>query len=95
LRSQRTPKDFINQKIKADRALRADPSYVAQFTNVPIEVTEIAVVLSAEEMALLRESRLSIYGDDYGAALRDIVFTWWEERFLAGNSGAPAIEAVE
>ena len=31
-------------------------------------------------------------GTDTSAALRDILFTWWEERFLgAAQSGAPAI----
>jgi hypothetical protein len=44
-------------------------------------------------MELLRRLRLDIYGDDDAAALRDIFFTWWEERFLAASSGAPAIDA--
>jgi hypothetical protein len=36
--------------------------------------------------------RLLVYGADDGAALRDILFTWWEQRFLgAAESGAPAI----
>ncbi len=26
--------------------------------------------------------RLPLYGDDEGAALRDLLFTWWEERYL-------------
>jgi hypothetical protein len=34
------------------------------------------------------------YGDDDGAALRDVLFSWWEERFLAGSSGAPAISST-
>ncbi len=25
--------------------------------------------------------------------LRDILFSWWEERFLQAHAGAPAIEA--
>jgi hypothetical protein len=33
--------------------------------------------------------RLSVYGAHEGAALRDILFTWWEQRFLgAAESGA-------
>jgi uncharacterized protein YcgI (DUF1989 family) len=92
LKSQRTPKDFINAKIKSDRPLRRDPSYVAQFANVPIGIADLPVTLTRQEMELLRRLRLDIYGDDDAAALRDIFFTWWEERFLAGNSGAPAIE---
>lgn len=92
LKSQRTPKDFVNAKIKSDRPLRRDPAYVAQFANAPIRITDLPVALTAQEMELLRRLRLDIYGDDDASALRDIFFTWWEERFLAANSGAPAID---
>jgi uncharacterized protein len=48
--------------------------------------------LSAEEAAMLEKVRLPVYGTDDGAALRDVFFTWWEQRFLgAAESGAPAI----
>jgi uncharacterized protein YcgI (DUF1989 family) len=92
LKSQRTPKDFLNPRIKADRALRPDPAYVPQFANVPIRTEDVPVELTGDEMEMLNRCRLDIYGDDNAAALRDILFTWWEERFLAANSGAPAIE---
>lgn len=92
LKSQRTPKDFRNATIKADRPLRRDPSYAPAFTNVPIVETALSIPLSAEEMALLERVKSPIYGDDLGAALRDVLFTWWEERFLQGASGAPSIE---
>ncbi len=92
LKSQRTPKDFINPTIKSDRALRADPTYTPQFSNVPIRVEDLSVRLSAQEAALLEKAKLGIYGDDDAAALRDIFFTWWEERYLGANAGAPAIE---
>ena len=91
LKSQRTPKDFRNPVIKADRELRRDPAYAPEFANVPIRVSDVPIALSAEEFAMLQRVKLDIYADD-GAALRDILFTWWEERFLAGHSGAPAIE---
>jgi len=92
LKSQRTPKDFRNPTIKADRALTRDPAYVAQFTNVPIVVEELSVTLSEEEAAALDRVRLPVYGADDGAALRDVLFTWWEQRFLgAAESGAPDI----
>jgi len=92
LKSQRTPKDFRNPTIKADRALTRDPSYVAQFTNVPIVLEDLAVTLTAEESAALDRVRLPVYGTDDGAALRDVFFTWWEQRFLgAAESGAPDI----
>ena len=92
LKSQRTPKDFRNPTIKADRALTRDPSYVAQFTNVPIVLEDLAVTLTADESAALDRVRLPVYGTDDGAALRDVFFTWWEQRFLgAAESGAPDI----
>ena len=92
LKSQRTPKDFRNAVIKANRELKRDPAYVAEFTNVPIVVEELVVKLDADEVAMLQKLRRPVYGDDDGAALRDILFTWWEQRFLgAAESGAPAI----
>jgi uncharacterized protein len=92
LRSQRTPKQFRNPNIKADRPLRRDPTYAPDFANVPIVVSDLPVALSAEEFALLRRVKLDIYGDDDAAALRDILFSWWDERFLSAHSGAPAID---
>ena len=92
LKSQRTPKDFRNPTIKADRELVRDPGYVAEFVNTPIVVEDIAVPLSEEEQAMLAALRLPVYGDDDGAALRDVLFTWWEQTFLgAAESGAPDI----
>ena len=91
LKSQRTPRDFKNSKIKTERELLRDPSYVSAFANVPLDVESLAVPLSVEEASLLAGAKLESYGDDDAAALRDIFFTWWEERFLAGSSGAPAI----
>jgi hypothetical protein len=92
LKSQRTPKDFRNPVIKADRELRRDPAYVPQFTNVPIVLEDLSVTLTAEEAAALDRVRLAVYGTDDGAALRDVLFTWWEQRFLgAAESGAPDI----
>ena len=61
----------------------AIPQYVPEFTNVPMRITEIPVALDAEERRLFERCRRSdLYGDDDGAALRDIVFTWWEERYV-------------
>ena len=96
LKSQRTPKDFRNPTIKATRALVRDPDYVAEFVNFPLRVEDVAVALTADEDEMLERVRLPVYGADSGAALRDILFTWWEERFLgAAESGAPAIGKAE
>ena len=93
LKSQRTPKDFRNARIKADRELTRDPSYVAEFVNTPLREETVEIALSEEEAAMLDRLRLSVYDDDDGAALRDIVFTWWEQTFLGpAEAGAPAIE---
>jgi hypothetical protein len=44
------------------------------------------VTLDDAEYALLQQCRLrDLYGDDDGAALRDIVFSWWAERFIPGG----------
>ena len=96
LRSQRTPRDFRNPTIKASRALVRDPDYVAEFVNFPLRVEDVAVELTADEDEMLERVRLPVYGADSGAALRDILFTWWEERFLgAAESGGPAIGKAE
>lgn len=91
LRSQRTPADFRQPVIKADRELTRDPTYTPAFTNVPIRTEELSIELSPEESDAFDALRLPLYGDDDGAALRDLLFTWWEERYLSANSGAPAI----
>jgi hypothetical protein len=96
LKSQRTPRDFRNPTIKASRALARDRDYVAEFVNFPLRVEDVAVALTADEDEMLERVRLPVYGADDGAALRDILFTWWEERFLgAAESGAPAIGKAE
>jgi uncharacterized protein YcgI (DUF1989 family) len=92
LRSQRTPKDFRQPTIKADRELYRDTAYMPAFTNVPIRTEEVSVTLSEEEAALFDAARLPLYGDDEGAALRDMLFTWWEETYLGGKAGAPVID---
>ena len=94
LASQRTPKDFRNPVIKTDRPLRRDPGYRPEFPNTPIVVTELPVSLSPEEVALFNVvKRSDIYRDDDAAALRDLLFSWWEERFLQADAGAPSIES--
>jgi hypothetical protein len=94
LASQRTPKDFRNFAIKSDRPLRRDPTYRPEFPNTPIRITELPVALSPKEMAMFDAvKRRDIYGDDDAAALRDLLFSWWEERFLQAHAGAPSIES--
>jgi uncharacterized protein YcgI (DUF1989 family) len=92
LASQRTPRDFKNPVIKTDRPLRRDPSYKPEFPNTPIMVTELKIALSPDELAMFNAvKRTDIYGGDDGAALRDLLFSWWEQRFLQAHAGAPSI----
>jgi uncharacterized protein YcgI (DUF1989 family) len=82
--TQRTPAQFKQATIKADRPLKRDPAYVPSFTNVPLIDTVIEVPLSEAEQQSLQQAGLSAYyGDDTGAALRDVIFSWWESRFLS------------
>lgn len=81
--TQRTPAQFRQSAIKVDRALRRDTSYVPQFANVPIREQAYDVALDAEERDLLAAANLdAYYGDDAGAALRDVLFSWWERRYI-------------
>lgn len=94
LRSQRSPSDFKNSKIKATRELSRDPDYRAQFTNTPIVETQIEIALDPELAAAFEQlANRDLYGADDGAALRDIFFSWWEETFLTAANGAPSITA--
>ena len=84
-RNQRDPSMFRNSRIKADRELRRDATYVAEFTNTPIRVSEIAVELSEEDCTRLSALRATgLYGPGEGEALRYVLFSWWIENFMHG-----------
>lgn len=96
LRSQRTPDQFRNAVIKTTRELSRDPAYVPAFTNVPLHETTLEIELSEELFAgFERLADRALYGDDDGAALRDILFSWWEEKFLKAASGAPSLVTAD
>jgi uncharacterized protein YcgI (DUF1989 family) len=81
--SNRTPAQFTQPAIKADRALQRDAGYVPQFTNVPIMQREWEVQLSAAETDALASFGLhQFYGANHAAQLRDVIFSWWEKRYL-------------
>jgi uncharacterized protein len=83
--TQRTPADFKIKTIKADRALRRDPNYLPEFTNVPIRTTEVAVTLDAEEAQALEVLKATgRYGGTDAEVLRYVLFSWWIERFMKG-----------
>jgi len=83
--NQRSPADFKVKSIKADRELRRDPSYVPEFTNVPIRTTEVSVNLEPTEVKLLEALKnTGNYGATDGEVLRYVFFSWWIERFMHG-----------
>ena len=45
--------------------------------DMPIRVEDLVVPLDGAEAAMLDTLRLPVYGDDDGAALRYVLFTWW------------------
>jgi uncharacterized protein len=83
LASQRTVADFKVKAIRAERELSRDPSYRAEFVNVPIKVKDVEVALDASDYRLLQALKVTkLYGDTDADVLRDIVFSWWSEAFL-------------
>lgn len=83
--NQRTPADFKVKAIKAERELTRDPSYRAEFTNVPITVTELAISLEPAERAILDRLRATgQFGKTDGEVMRHIFFSWWIARFMHG-----------
>jgi uncharacterized protein YcgI (DUF1989 family) len=88
-KNQRSPADFKVRAIKADRELRQDLSYRSEFTNVPLALSELEVVLTAEEAAALDRLRASgKYGETDAEVLRYVFFTWWIENFMQGPKHA-------
>jgi uncharacterized protein YcgI (DUF1989 family) len=83
--SQRTVADFRQPVIKADRALRADPAYAPEFTNVPLGAGRVEVTLDAAELATLdRLVEGGLVGDDRAAALRFAFFSWFIAEHMRG-----------
>jgi hypothetical protein len=84
-RNQRTPEQFRNSRIKADRELRRDADYRPEFTNVPLRKEDLAVALSEDEQALLQALKATgNYGATDAEVLRYVVFSWWIENFMQG-----------
>lgn len=83
--NQRGPANFRNSKIKADRKLQREGSYVPDFTNYPIVNEEVPVDLSEEAFQALQALKATgLYGSTDGAALRYVLFSWWIENFMQG-----------
>lgn len=76
LRTQRTPKDFLNSTIRTEPELRADPNYKPQYVNFPIEWEAIDVVFSNEEFMEIWKYRGTI-GDTDEEVVRTLFFHWY------------------
>jgi uncharacterized protein YcgI (DUF1989 family) len=83
--NQRTPADFKVKDIKVERELSPDAAYVPDFTNVPIEITELDIGLDdADAEVLARLKATGKFGETDGEVLRYVFFSWWIERFMHG-----------
>lgn len=94
--TQRTPADFKQSQIRVERELSRDPDYVPEFTNVPIQISEVAVELDDDQAALLEQLRATgQFGKTDAEVLRHVVHSWWITRYMRGPKhfeaeGAPA-----
>jgi hypothetical protein len=77
LKGQRTPDEFKVNKIKADRELRRNPSYVPEFINYPIATKAIRVPLSADELAKTNQLVEAGLGKDAAEVMRIGVILWY------------------
>jgi len=81
--TQRTPAQFKQPHIRAERALQRDASYVPEFVNTPLHPQAVQVQLPSADCDTLAGFGLhQFYGSDAGAQLRDVLFSWWEKRYL-------------
>jgi hypothetical protein len=90
LKNQRNPEMFKIKNIKADRELYKDFSYKPDFTNVPIEISEIEIELSDEEKEwLLQLAATGKYGESDVEVLRYVFHSWWIDKFMRGPKHVP------
>ncbi len=83
--NQRTPADFKVKNIRVERELGRDSGYVPDFTNVPIEITELDVGLDNADAEILSRLKASgKFGGTDGEVLRYVFFSWWIDRFMQG-----------
>jgi hypothetical protein len=90
MKNQRSPDMFKIRSIKADRELYKDAAYQPDFTNVPLEISEVEIDLNDEEMALLsRLAGTGKYGETDAEVLRYVFHTWWIDKFMRGPKHVP------
>ena len=89
LKNQRSPSEFKVKNIKADRELYRDSSYRPEFTNVPLQISELEVKLTDDEIAWIQQLKSTgKYGESDAEVLRYVFFTWWIGKFMHGPKHA-------
>jgi uncharacterized protein YcgI (DUF1989 family) len=89
LKNQRSPSEFKIKNIKADRELYRNPSYRPEFTNVPLQISELEVNLTDDEIAWIQQLKSTgKYGESDAEVLRYVFFTWWIGKFMHGPKHA-------
>ncbi|WP_420436999.1 DUF1989 domain-containing protein [Candidatus Poriferisocius sp.] len=84
-RSQLTTADLAAQPIKADRELYKDDSYVPNYVNYPITLTDVPVSLSPEYQTMLDELvATGEFGETDEDVLRYVFFSWWIVNYMKG-----------
>jgi len=76
-KGQRTPEEFKVNKIKPDRELRRNPSYVPEFVNYPIVTKPVRVSLSSEELTKTNQLVAVGLGKDVAEVIRIGVMLWY------------------
>jgi len=76
-KGQRTPDEFKVNKVKADRELRRNPSYVPEFVNYPIASKTIQVPLSTDELTKTNQLVAVGLGKDVAEVIRIGVMLWY------------------
>ncbi|MEY2488058.1 MAG: uncharacterized protein QOH39_3706 [Verrucomicrobiota bacterium] len=96
LTNQRSPSEFKVKNIKADRELYRDPSYRPEFTNVPLQIFEIEVNLTGDELEWVRQLKSTgKYGENDAEVLRYVFFTWWIGKFMHGPKHAAPTSSLQ
>lgn len=84
---QRTAADFKVGRIKADRELVPNPSYVPSFVNYPMGIRPIQIDLTEEEVAKAQELVRKGFGNDVGDAVRRAMMLWYHRNREPRASG--------
>ena len=79
--NQVLPADIPDEHIEVTRRLARNPMYVPNWPVYPVQLQEIAIDLTAEELKVLAaiQEKNPDFGADAGQVLRSVFFVWWSE----------------